>query len=46
MASAIFKRARWRSEGVESRQSVKALLAAFMALSTSAWFEIGAVANG
>ena len=46
IASAIFKRARWRSDGVESRQSVKALLAAFIALSTSALFEIGAVAKG
>ena len=45
IASAIFRSARWRSEGVESRHSVKALAAADIALSTSAAFEFGAVAN-
>ena len=46
MASAIFSSAFWRSEGVESRQSVKALLAAFIALSISAALDFGAVAKG
>ena len=45
IASAILRSARWRSEGVESRHSVKALAAADIALSTSATFEFGAVAN-
>ena len=45
MASAIFNNARWRSDGVESRQIGKASLAAFIALSISAAFELGAVAN-
>ena len=45
MASAILSSARWRSDGVESRHSVNALAAADIALSTSAAFELGAVAN-
>ena len=45
IASAIFKSARWRSDGVESRHSGKALAAADIALSTSAALEFGAVAN-
>ena len=45
MASAIFKSARWRSEGVESRQIGNAALAAFMARSISAALELGAEAN-
>ena len=45
MASAIFKSARWRSDGVESRHSGKALAAADIALSTSAALEFGAVAK-
>ena len=46
MASAILSKAFWRSEGVESRQSTKAALAAFIALSISAAFDFGAVAKG
>ena len=45
MASAIFSSARWRSDGVESRQPGKASLAAFIALSISAALDLGAVAN-
>ncbi|CAB4785730.1 unannotated protein [freshwater metagenome] len=45
IASAIFKRARWRSEGVASRHCVKAFAAAVIALLTSAAFEFGAVAK-
>ena len=45
-ASAIFRRAFWRSAGVESRQDSKAIEAALMAWSTSAAFDIGAVAYG
>ena len=45
IASAIFNRARWRSDGVESRHSVNALAAAVIALSTSAALEFGAVAK-
>ena len=43
-ASAILFSARWRSEGVVSRHSTNALLAALNALSTSAAPETGAVA--
>jgi len=46
IASAIFSRARWRCEGVESRQSTNASLAALNAASISAAFELGAVAKG
>ena len=46
MASAIFNSAFWRSDGVESRQSVNAPLAAFIALSISAALDFGAVAKG
>ena len=46
MASAIFSNARWRCEGVESRHSGKASLAALYAASISAAFELGAVAKG
>ena len=46
MASAIFNSARWRCDGVESRQSTKASLAALNAESISAAFDLGAVANG
>ena len=45
MESAILSKARWRSDGVESRQSTNASEAALRALSTSAAFELGAVAN-
>ena len=45
MASAIFNKARWRSDGVESRHPVKAFAAAVIALSTSAALEFGAVAK-
>ena len=45
MASAILSSARWRSEGVESRHPGKASLAAFIALSISAAFDLGAVAK-
>ena len=45
MASAIFKSARWRSDGVESRHPGKAPLAAFIALSISTSFDLGAVAK-
>ncbi|OIQ78287.1 hypothetical protein GALL_400070 [mine drainage metagenome] len=43
-ASAIFSRAFWRSLGVASRHWSKAAEAASIAVSTSAWSEIGAVA--
>ena len=46
MASAIFKSARWRCDGVESRQSTNASLAALKAASISAAFDLGAVAKG
>jgi hypothetical protein len=45
MASAIFNKARWRSDGVESRHPTNALDAAVIALSTSAALEFGAVAK-
>jgi hypothetical protein len=46
IASAIFSNARWRCEGVESRQSTNASLAALNAASISAAFDLGAVAKG
>lgn len=46
MASAIFKSARWRCDGVESRHSTNASLAALKAASISAAFDLGAVAKG
>ncbi|CAB4647495.1 unannotated protein [freshwater metagenome] len=45
IASAIFSNARWRVEGVESRQCAKASSAALNAASTSAAFDLGAVAK-
>ena len=43
-ASAILRRAFWRSAGVWSRQPGKAAAAAAIAASTSAWPDSGAVA--
>ena len=45
IASAIFKSARWRCDGVESRHPGNALLAALNAASTSAVLDCGAVAK-
>jgi hypothetical protein len=46
MASAIFKSARWRSDGVESLHPSNAAAADFIARSTSAALDFGAVAKG